>query len=120
MYTVGPKQTDIPQAVVPKMLREQIMKENHGGSMAGHFSGPRLYKTLTRHWWWQHMYSDALRHASNCPYCAIVEGSGRKQKPLLHPIPTEHPFQIIGVNIMELPLTSKGSRYLIVFQDLFT
>ena len=66
------------------------------------------------------MYSDTLRHSSNCPYCAIVEGFGRKQKPPLHPIPTERPFQIIGVNIMELPLTSKGNRYLVVFQDLFT
>ena len=42
------------------MLREQIMKEYHGGSLVGHFSGPRLYKTLARCWWWQHIYSDAL------------------------------------------------------------
>ena len=109
LYYVGSKQTDIPQAVVPKILRDQIMKEYHGGSLAGHFSGPYLYKTLARRWWWQHMYSDALRHASNCPYCAIVEGSGRKQKPPLHLIPTECPFQIIGIDIMELPLTSKGN-----------
>ena len=60
------------------------MKEYHGESLAGHFSGPHLYKILARRCWWQHMYSDALRHAINCPYCAIVEGSGRKQKPPLH------------------------------------
>ena len=86
------------------------------------FSGPRVYKTLVCRWWWQHMRSDALRHASNCSYCAIVEGSGRKQKPPLCPIPTERPFQIIDVDIMELPLTSKRNQYLhaIVFQGLFT
>ena len=52
LYYAGPKQTNIPRAVVPKLLRDQIMKEYHGGSLAGHFSGPRLYKTLARRWWW--------------------------------------------------------------------
>ena len=86
-------------------------------SLAGHFSGPRLYKTLAHRWWWEYMYHGAMNHVSSCPYCVIVEGTGRKQKPSLQPIPTERPFQIVGVDIMELPLTSNGK---IVFQDLFT
>ena len=35
-------------------------------------------------------------------------------------IPVDCPFQIIGVDIMELPLITNGNRYAIVFQDLFT
>jgi len=66
------------------------------------------------------MYSDVRAYADNCPQCAIVEGSGRRQKSQLQPILTEHPFQILGVNIMELPVTSKGNKYVIAFQDLFT
>ena len=66
------------------------------------------------------MYSDTMYYANSCPQCAIVQGSGRQQKPPLHPITTERPFQIVGVDIMELPITSKGNRYVIVFQDLFT
>ena len=61
-----------------------------------------------------------MDHARNCPQCAVVEGTERKVKPPLFPIPTECPFQIVGIDIMELPVTSKGNRYLIVFQDLFT
>ena len=30
------------------------------------------------------------------------------------------PFQIVGVDVMELPVTTQGNRYIIVFQDLFT
>ena len=66
------------------------------------------------------MYTDALEYAKNCPQCAIVQGTGRRQKPSLHPIVTERPFQILGVDIMELPITTRGNRYVIVFQDLFT
>ena len=120
LYYVGKKQTEIPRVVVPRKMRLQILEEYHGGCLAGHFSGHRLYKTLAHRWWWQHMYRDAMDHARNCPQCAVVEGTGRKIKPPLCPIPTERPFQIIGVDIMELPVTSRGNRYLIVFQDLFT
>ena len=120
LYYVGKKQTEIPRVVVPRKMRLHILEEYHGGCLAGHFSGHRLYKTLARRWWWQHMYRDAMDHARNCPQCAVVEGTGRKIKPPSCPIPTERPFQIIGVDIMELPVTSRGNRYLIVFQDLFT
>ena len=92
----------------------------HSGCLAGHFSGPRLYKTLASKWWWKCMYRDALEYAKDCPQCAIVKGTGRKQKPPLHPIPTERPFQIVGVDIMELPVTTRGNKHVVIFQDLFT
>ena len=117
---MGPKQTETSQVVERQQLRQKIMQEYHDGHLAGHFSGPRLYKTLVQKWWRPHMYTDAMNYANSCPQCVIVEGTGRRQKPLLQPIVTEHPFQIVGVDIMELPVTNQGNRYAIVFQDLFT
>jgi len=101
-------------------MRQKILQEYHGGYLAGYFSGPKLYKTLVQSWWWPRMYSDNIDYANSCPQCAIVQGTGRQQKSPLHPIITERPFQIVGVDIMELPITSRGNRYVIVFQDLFT
>ena len=96
------------------------MMDYHSGFLAGHFSGPCLYQMLARRWWWKCMYQDALEYAESCPQCAIVKGTGRKNKPPLHPIPTERPFQIVGVNIMKLPVTTRGNKYVVVFQDMFT
>ena len=45
--------------------------------MAGHFSGDRLYKLVSRHWWWETLYKDAVSYCRNCPECAIVSGVGR-------------------------------------------
>ena len=108
------------RAVVPKHLREEIMKENHSGIMAGHFSGNRLYNTLVRQWWWEGMYKDVTAFCKSCPQCAIVSGGSKTHKPLLHPIPVQRPFQIMGVDIMELPKTKKGNQYVVVFQDFLT
>ena len=66
------------------------------------------------------MYTDAMRYSENCAECAIAVGVGRRKKPLLHPIPVKRPFQILGVDVMELPKTSKGNKYVIVIQDFLT
>lgn len=88
--------------------------------MGGHFAAKKTYGALMRHWWWDGMYSDTQKFTSNCPQCAIVTGGGRHHRPPLHPIPVSRPFQIVGVDVMELPKTDKGNRYVLVFQDFLT
>ena len=120
LYFIDPKRQNARRAAVPSRLQHPIMAEIHGGVMSGHFAGNRLYKTLCRRWWWDSMYSDAISFCKNCPECAVVSGTGRVHRPPLHPIPVQRAFQILGVDIMELPVTERGNRYLIVFQDFLT
>ena len=96
------------------------MEENHSSPMAGHFSSEKLYKSLVIHWWWQGMYNDVITHCMSCPQCAIVNAAGRVNKPPLHPIPVSRPFEIVGVDIMDLPPTKSGNRHIVAFQDFLT
>ena len=66
------------------------------------------------------MHCDIISYTRGCAQYAIVSGGGKKQLPPLQSIPVDHPFQILGIDIMELPLTTTGNKYVIVFQDLFT
>ena len=114
LYHVDIKQHQRKQAVVPMHLREKIMHEYHQGMMSGHFLGPRLYRTISRTWWWEWMFTDIIEFCNRCPQCHIAIGTGKALKPPLHPIPV---FQIVGIDIMELPKTSRGNNYVVVFQD---
>ena len=81
------------------------------GPFARHFSGEKLYKALVRHWYWPSMYSDVVSHCTACPQCAVVHSSGRLNRPPLHPIPVQCVFQIVGVDIMDLPKTEAGNKH---------
>ena len=120
LYYIGQKKDSVPKVVVPSEYKKRLTEEYHAGVMSGHFSGPRIYKTMSHQWWWDDMYQDIINYTRNCPQCAIATGVGRKQSPPTKSIPADHPFQIVGVHIMELPLPTNGNRYAIVFQDLFT
>ena len=120
LYYIGQRKDSAPNVVVPSENKEWLLEEYHAGVMSGHFSGPKIYKTMSRQWWWDHMYQDIINYVRNCPQCAIAMGVGRRQSLPMKSIPVHHPFQIVHVDIMELPLITNGNRYAIVFQDLFT
>ena len=63
------------------------------------------------------MHADALQFAWNCPECAIVTGRAKLTRPPLHPIPVQRPFQIVRVDVMDLPKTIDGNSHVLVFQD---
>ena len=66
------------------------------------------------------MYADVIKHCASCPQCAIVNLSGRMNKPPLHPIPVQRVFQIIGVDVMDLPRKEAGNKHVVVFQDFLS
>ena len=95
-------------------------ERNHSSPIGGHFAGKKMYGSLVRHWWWDGMYADTLRYARAYPQCTIVSGGGKPSRPPLHPIPVRRLFQTVGVDIMELPCTDQGNRYVLVFQDFLS
>ena len=111
LYYTGQKKDSTPKVVVPSDYKKKLMEEYHAGVMSGHFSGPRIYKIMSRQWWWEHMYQGIINYTHNCPQCAIATDVGRRQSPPIKSIPVFHPFQIVGVDIMELPLSTNGNKY---------
>ena len=47
--------------------------------------------------------------------CATVTGGGRVAKPPLHPIHVQRPFEILGVDVMELPKTTSANKFCTFF-----
>ena len=51
--------------------------------------------------------------------CNCVRG-GKPKRPALHLIPLKRPFQLVGVDVMDLPKTLDGNCHVLVFQDYLT
>ena len=74
---------------------------------------------LSRHYWWPRMRKDVAQWCKSCLACA-TRHVGRVLKPLLTPIPVEGPFDRIGVDVVELPVSKKGHKYAAAFMDYLT
>ena len=106
--------------VVPCELRSNLLKEAHSCVFSGHFSERKVYDRLRRSYWWHGMRSDVRKFCRGCLNCATRKGPGRGIRPPLQPIPVKGPFHRVGVDILQLPLTSSGNKYLVVFLDYLT
>ena len=62
------------------------------------------------------MRSDVSQWSQVCLVCA-TRNVGQPVKPLLTPIPVGGPFDRIGVDILQLPKSSQGNCYAVVFMD---
>ena len=120
LYLINGKKRKCRLAIIPQQLRTQVLEQYHGGPLGGHYSGNRLYNVLSSQWYWDGMYTDCLKFCRSCPQCAIVSGGERNGKQPLHPIPVQRSFQILGLDIMDLPTTEQGNKHVVVFQDYFT
>ena len=81
----------------------------------GHFAAKGLYNTQAQHYQWEGMFTDTLHHCRSCLTCAAYQGTGRKIRPPLQPIPVGAAF-----DILEMPVTVRENRYVIVFVDYLT
>ena len=65
------------------------------------------------------MAQDMERHCRECVTCQKSKLPMPMRSPLTN-IPIGRPWQIIVIDILEVPVSTKNSRYLLVIQDYFT
>ena len=106
--------------VVPKELRPQLLEEAHAGLFAGHFSERKVYHKIHRLYWWPGLRRDVRQFCRSCLNCVSRRGPGHQQRPPLNPIPVKGPFHRVAVDVLQLPLTSSGNKYIVVFMDYLT
>ena len=106
--------------VVPKSHRGDLLQEGHASCFAGHFSAKKVYDRLRKHYWWKGMRADVYHFCRKCLVCASRKGPGRAVRPPLVPIPVGGPFHRVGVDVLQLPVTHKGNRYVVCFVDYLT
>ena len=120
LYTHNPAKSEQLRLVVPQCLQLNLLKEYHDGRFAGHFAERKLYATISRQYWWKGMRAYVCRFCRSCLVCASRKGTGRKTRPPLKSIPVGGPFEMIGVDVLQLPLSHLGNEYAVVFQDYLT
>ena len=120
LFYVGPQNSSSWRLVVPKKLQGVLIEEQHAGRFAGHFAERKMFATLRTRYWWRGMRAAIRHHCRRCLVCASRKGTGRRMRPPLQPIPVGGPFHMVGVDVLQLPLSYQGNQYAVVFMDYFT
>ena len=103
--------------VAPSSLRKKFLHMAHDA--AGHQGTDKTIARLSDFTYWVGMAKDAGHYCSHCVICQKVKAPTRPPAPL-QPIVTRRPWEMVGVDILKVPMSSKGNQYLLVAQDYFS
>ena len=106
---------------IPKhSIRELLVREAHGGGLAGHFGITKTLVVLKEHFHWPKMLGDVQKVISKCVTCHMAKSSF---KPGAYtPLPTPSgPWMDVSMDfIVALPRTQRGKDAIMVVVDRFS
>ena len=108
------------QVVIPPALVPELLQHLHGGPAAAHFSAERVWEKARRSYYWPFMLRDIRQWCEQCVPCQTRRCPVPKQRAPMGGSQASRPMQRIAADILELPLTSRGNRYVLVVADYFT
>lgn len=108
------------QVVVPSSLVPDVLQHLHGGPTSAHFSAERVWERARQTCYWPSMFKDIQQWCEQCVPCQTRRAPVPKRRAPMGGSQATRPFQRVAADILELPVTSKGNRYVLVVEDYFT
>jgi hypothetical protein len=102
-------------------MRDNLLKENHSGGLAGHFGHDKTFSQLSSSYYWSGMRTKVIKFVNRCRI--FQHAKGKRQNTGLYqtfPIP-ERPWDAISMDfVLGLPRTQRGCDSIFVVVDRFS
>ena len=118
-YSPGPDSELITVPIIPEALQQDALYQAHDTPGSGHQGHDRTLQKLRLCAYWVGMCSDVTKYCMECTICHQAKLPIPTKTPLMS-LPIGRPWEMLAVDVLEVPLSRKGNRYLLVVQDYFT
>lgn len=103
--------------VIPRAQQGSLLRMAH--EQSGHQGVDKTLARLSEIAYWVGMARDVTQHCKFCRRCQITKAPEMQPAPL-QPVIASHPWEIVAVDILKVPMSSKGNQYILVAQDYFS
>ncbi len=114
------KRHPVEQYVMHEPLTPTVLHLAHDAVVAGHLGWERTLAALLTHYYRPTMKIDIEKHVDQCAKCAIYKGVTTGPAPIQQYPPPTRPFECVSVDLLQLPPSYQGSKYIEVMVDMFS
>ena len=104
---------------LPSTLQQAALHQAHNAPGAGHEGQEKTLQQLCLDAYWVGMAHDVNEHCQKCTLCQQAKLTSLPKVPLVS-LPVGRPWEILAVDVLDIPISTRGDRYLLVVQDYFT
>ena len=112
-YSPGPTSDTITVPILPPSLQLDALHRSHDAPAAGHQGIEKTLERLRQKAYWVNMSQDVEKHCRECQKCQQSKLTSPTRAPLVS-APIGKPWEMVAVDIMEVPILYKGNCYLLV------
>eukprot|EP00731_Ephydatia_muelleri_P003091 Em0001g3091a len=117
-YAIGPCEDVIQVPLIPHAMREEALCSCHSAPGADTRGWRKTLARLRQEAFWPNMHND-VEFCKNCVLCQRSKLPNPTPASLTS-MPIGQSWEMIAVDILEVPMSTNGNRYLMVVQDYFT
>ena len=118
-YSPGPSSEVVTVPIIPVTLREDILRHCHDAPGSGHLGTDKTLARVRTVGYWVNVAEDVNSYCRQCTACQAAKLPMPTPAPLTN-VPIGRPWEMIAVDILEVPMSYCHNRYLLVIQDYFT
>jgi len=108
------------RAAVPKSLRVVIMKQQHDSLLSGHCGKSTTNRKIAMQYWWPRRRIEVDQYVASCLECQKRTLHGSIEMPMQSLPQCKKRFELVGMDIMYLPTSAEGYRYVLTLIDHFS
>ena len=118
-YAPNPNLPPVTVPIIPASQRSSLFKQYHDIPSAGHLGFEKTAAKLRQVGYWVGMLQDIAKYCRDCIVCQRTKPPIPMKAPLTS-VPIGRPWEMVAVDILEVPLSLHNNRYLLVIQDYMT
>ena len=107
--------------VVPRTMSGRVMNRFHDDKAeGGHLGFTRSYAKIKEAYWWPRMYHDIKGWITSCVRCQSIGKTGTQKATIGGHVVGENPFDCIAMDLLAMPESWAGNKYVLVVMDYAT
>ena len=118
-YKPDPNMDMVTVPLLPPAQRQRTLHMCHDVPSAGHQGIAKTLKRVKQEAYWVGMAKYVYSYCTNCLVCQKAKLPLPPRAPLVN-TPIGKPWQMLAIDILEVPVSFKNNRYLLVIMDYFT
>ena len=118
-YTPQPAAGTVTVPLIPVTLQPSFLSQYHDSAQGGHLGADKTASRVRQVGYWVGMLGDIEQYCQSCLNCQASKQPSPPKAPLIS-MPVGRPWEMVAVDILQLPLSCQNNRYLLVIQDYFT
>ncbi len=107
------------QYVIPETLVPVVLHLAHDAVLSGHPGRELTLTALRTRYFWPTLKAD-VEHVDQYVKCAQYKGVPSGPAPIGQYPPPSAPFDCVSLDLLQLPPSYQGSKYVVVMVDMFS